>query len=94
MSIVEDVREAVTRIPAGRVASYGDLAKMIGAGPRQVGHAMTLLDGGVPWWRVVYANGTPASCHDGRASGLLHHEQTPMVGGRVDMKVARHGHAR
>lgn len=93
MNIIEDVREAVIAIPAGCVASYGDIGKRIGAGPRQVGRAMSLLDDGVPWWRVVYANGTPASCHDGRALGLLHEERTPMGGARVDMKLARQGHA-
>jgi len=61
MSIIEDVREAVIPIPAGFVASYGDIGKRIGAAPRQVGRAMSLLDDGVPWWRVVYADGTPAS---------------------------------
>lgn len=89
MSIVEEVRNAVIAIPAGCVASYGDIGKRIGAGPRQVGRAMSLLDDGVPWWRVVYANGTPASCHDGRAHGLLRDERTPMAGARVVMTLAR-----
>ena len=30
MSIIEDVREAVIAIPAGFVASYGDIGKRIG----------------------------------------------------------------
>jgi len=89
MSIIEDVREAVIAIPAGFVASYGDIGKRIGAGPRQVGRAMSLLGDSVPWWRVVYADGTPASCHSGRAPGLLNDEGTPMLGARVDMKRAR-----
>ena len=89
MSIIEDVREAVIAIPAGFVASYGDIGTRIGAGPRQVGRAMSLLDDNVPWWRVVYADGTPTSCHSGRAPGLLNDEGTPMSGARVDMKRAR-----
>jgi alkylated DNA nucleotide flippase Atl1 len=89
MSIIEDVREAVIAIPAGFVASYGDIGKRIGASPRQVGRAMSLLDDSVPWWRVVYAGGTPASCHSGRAPALLNEEGTPMLGARVDMKHAR-----
>ena len=89
MSLIEDVREAVIAIPAGSVASYGDIGRRIGAGPRQVGRAMSLLDEDVPWWRVVYADGTPASCHGGRAPKLLSDEGTPMAGGRVDMKRAR-----
>ena len=89
VSIIEDVREAVIAIPGGFVASYGDIAKRIGAGPRQVGRAMSLLDDSVPWWRVVYADGTPASCHGGRAQEILNGEGTPMLGARVDMKRAR-----
>jgi alkylated DNA nucleotide flippase Atl1 len=88
VSIIEDVREAVIAIPAGFVASYGDIGKRIGAGPRQVGQAMSLLGDSVPWWRVVYADGTPASCHNGRAAGLLKDEGTLMSGRRVDMKRA------
>jgi alkylated DNA nucleotide flippase Atl1 len=90
MSIIEDVCEAVGAIPSGFVASYGDIGRRIGAGPRQVGRAMSLLDDdGVPWWRVVYADGTPSSCHSGRAPELLKEEGTPMLGARVDMKRAR-----
>ena len=89
MSILQAVRQAVTAIPSGYVASYGDIGASIGAGPRQVGRAMSQLDDSVPWWRVVYADGTPASCHSGRAPGLLNDEGTPMSGARVDMKHAR-----
>lgn len=89
MSFIDDVREAVIAIPAGFVASYGDIGKRIGVSPRQVGRAMSLLDDSVPWWRVVHADGTPPSCHNGRAPGLLTEEGTPMQGRRVDMKRAR-----
>ena len=89
MSITENVRAAVIAIPPGCVASYGDIGKNIGAGPRQVGRAMSMLGENVPWWRVVYADGTPASCHNGRAPGLLRDDGTPMLGARVDMKHAR-----
>ncbi|GGK20384.1 methylated-DNA--protein-cysteine methyltransferase [Streptomyces camponoticapitis] len=89
MSIIDEIREAVTAIPAGFVASYGDIGRRVGAGPRQVGRAMSLLGDGVPWWRIVYADGTPASCHGGQAPKLLHAEGTPMLGARVDMNRAR-----
>ena len=89
MSLTDDVRAAVIAIPPGSVASYGDIGKKIGAGPRQVGRAMSMLDDSVPWWRVVYADGTPASCHHGRAPGLLRNDGTPMMGARVDMARAR-----
>ncbi|WP_406729324.1 MGMT family protein [Streptomyces sp. GD-15H] len=90
MSFVDDVREAVLAVPAGSVVSYGDISRRIGVGPRQVGRAMSLLDENVPWWRVVHADGTPASCHGGLAPELLSDEATPMRGTRVDMQRARY----
>ncbi|CAM5352256.1 MULTISPECIES: MGMT family protein [Streptomyces] len=90
MSFVDAVREAVATIPAGAVASYGEVGAHLGLGPRQVGRAMSLLGEDVPWWRVVYADGTPASCHEGRAPALLAEEGTPMRGARVDLARARH----
>ncbi|BCJ29410.1 MGMT family protein [Actinocatenispora sera] len=89
MSIVDEVRAVVAAIPPGRVMSYGDIAARIGAGPRQVGRAMTLLDDAVPWWRVVHADGTPATCHGGTAPALLRAEGTPLTRTRVDMPRAR-----
>jgi methylated-DNA-protein-cysteine methyltransferase related protein len=51
----------VRRIPAGRVATYGQVASLAGlAGyARQVGYALHALPGGtaVPWHRVVNASG-------------------------------------
>jgi alkylated DNA nucleotide flippase Atl1 len=90
MSIVDEVREAVAAIPPGRVLSYGDIATRLGVGPRQVGRAMTLLDDAVPWWRVVHADGTPATCHGGTAPALLRAEGTPLIRTRVDLPHARH----
>jgi alkylated DNA nucleotide flippase Atl1 len=85
------VRDQVATIPAGRVATYGDLADVLGVHPRQVGRAVSLLDVAVPWWRVVRADGTPSSCRDGRAVELLESEETPMKRSRIDLSLARHG---
>ncbi|MGH8163026.1 MAG: MGMT family protein [Rhodanobacteraceae bacterium] len=90
MDIIGEVREVVQTIPPGRVASYSAIGTRIGAGPRQVGQAMSLLDDAVPWWRVVHADGTPATCHGGRAPALLRDEGTPMRGARVDMDRGRY----
>jgi alkylated DNA nucleotide flippase Atl1 len=90
VSIVDDVREAVIAIPAGSVASYGDIGVRVGASPRQVGRAISLLSGDVQWWRVVHADGTPAPCRDGHAADRLRGEGVPMRGKRVDMDRARH----
>ncbi|MGH9057206.1 MAG: MGMT family protein [Acidimicrobiales bacterium] len=92
--MVDRVRHAVLGIPRGQVAAYGDIGQQIGADPRQVGRAMSTLaelqdDAEIPWWRVVRADGTPASCHDRSATALLAEEHTPMAGKRVDMNRAR-----
>jgi len=51
----------VRRIPAGRVATYGQIAALAGLGgaARQVGYALSALpeDSGIPWQRVVNARG-------------------------------------
>ena len=86
---IDRVRRAVCNIPPGRVATYGDIGVMVDLAPRQVGRAMSELDDSVPWWRVVYADGTPATCHHRTAAALLADEQTPMAGTKVDMRRAR-----
>jgi alkylated DNA nucleotide flippase Atl1 len=87
--LIGEVRATVVLIPPGSVATYGDIARVLGVGPREVGRAMGMLDDGVPWHRVVRADGTPASCHGGQAPMLLSREATPMIGGRVDLRAAR-----
>jgi methylated-DNA-protein-cysteine methyltransferase-like protein len=50
----------VRRIPTGRVASYGQVARVAGlGGARQVGYALHALPRGstVPWHRVLNAEG-------------------------------------
>ena len=52
---------AIERIPAGRVATYGQIARLAGipGHARQVGYALSALpdDRDVPWHRVVNAKG-------------------------------------
>ena len=51
---IELVLSTVEQIPPGQVASYGDIAELVGVGgPRLVGRVMSLQGSGVPWWRVV-----------------------------------------
>ncbi|GAB4463737.1 MAG: hypothetical protein OHK0029_32880 [Armatimonadaceae bacterium] len=53
----------VRTIPAGKVMSYGDVGRAVGATPRTVGWAMSQVvdektaDDPVPWHRVVGADG-------------------------------------
>ena len=86
----ELVLSVVERIPPGRVATYGDIAEIVGrGGPRQVGQVMALQGGGVPWWRVVRADGRPARNHEKPGLRLLKADKTPLKGDRVDMERAR-----
>lgn len=54
---VERVLRAVEAIPRGRIAAYGDIAGIVGTGPRQVGWVMRHYGGNVAWWRVTNAAG-------------------------------------
>ena len=86
----ELVLSVVERIPPGQVATYGDIAEIVGrGGPRQVGHVMALWGGGVPWWRVVRADGRPARSLEVSGLRLLKADKTPLKGDRVDMERAR-----
>ena len=55
------IHRVVSRIPRGRVATYGQIAKLAGlpGQARLVGYAMHALPSGshVPWQRVVNAKG-------------------------------------
>ncbi|GAA3033101.1 hypothetical protein GCM10020229_50690 [Kitasatospora albolonga] len=91
---VESVLALTERIPPGRVMTYGDVAEYLGrGGPRQVGRVMALYGAGVPWWRVIRADGRPLPGHEHRALPEYRVEGTPLklVGGepRVDLKKAR-----
>jgi methylated-DNA-protein-cysteine methyltransferase related protein len=60
-SFTAAVYATVRRIPAGRVASYGGVAAVMGRprAARGVGHALHALPDGsdVPWWRVISGRG-------------------------------------
>jgi methylated-DNA-protein-cysteine methyltransferase-like protein len=60
-SSYQRIYAAVRRIPAGRVSTYGAIARIAGlAGhARQVGYALSALPAGtnVPWHRVINAQG-------------------------------------
>lgn len=55
------IYEIVKKIPKGRVATYGQIARLAGLGghARQVGYALNILpdDQDVPWHRVINAKG-------------------------------------
>ncbi|HEY2286568.1 MAG TPA: MGMT family protein [Streptosporangiaceae bacterium] len=73
------VLDVVEAIPPGQVMSYGDIAEYLGeGGPRQVGRVMALWGGGVPWWRVVHADGSLLAGHERAALDRYQDEGTPL----------------
>jgi len=65
---MQRIRERICDIPRGRVASYGQIADIVGIarGARQVGYTLRHLPKGheVPWHRVVQASGKIAFDRD------------------------------
>ena len=96
-SFFDRVYALVRRIPRGRVATYGQVAALLGVarGARAVGWALRGIGvraASVPWHRVVGHHGRISL--DGRPAGLvqrrrLRQEGVRFASGRVDMQ--RHG---
>jgi methylated-DNA-protein-cysteine methyltransferase-like protein len=94
LSRYERIYRVVRRIPRGRVASYGEVARLAGlpGAARQVGYALAALPeaSALPWHRVVNARGAISP----RASGfetpqrlLLEREGLRFDGaGRIDLE--------
>jgi methylated-DNA-protein-cysteine methyltransferase related protein len=81
---VQRVLDAVRRVPAGFVTTYGDLCP---GAPRFAGYVLSAChDPGVPWQRIVRADGSLAKGE--RQRRLLEAEGVPFRGHRVDMGVA------
>jgi len=75
----------VRAIPPGFVRTYGDVSP---GAPRFAGTVLHCCDEpGLPWHRVVRANGSLAK--GARQRALLDAEGVPFRGTRVDMAVAR-----
>lgn len=74
----------VRAIPPGRVSTYGDVSP---GAPRFAGAVLfACADPGVPWQRVVRADGSLAKGE--RQRRLLEAEGVPFRGERVDMREA------
>ena len=72
-------------MPEGFVRTYGDICP---GAPRMAGAALaSCADPGVPWHRIVRADGSLAK--GARQRALLEAEGVPFRGARVDMRVAR-----
>ncbi len=58
--LYDRIYDAVRQVPAGRVATYGQIARLVGGCSAQmVGFALAALPNGsdVPWQRVINAQG-------------------------------------
>jgi methylated-DNA-protein-cysteine methyltransferase-like protein len=88
--VVPDERRAklildrIRRVPPGHVTTYGDLSP---GAPRLAGQVLSRShDPGVPWQRIVRADGSLAK--GDRQRRLLEAEGVPFKGARVDMDAA------
>ena len=89
----KQVYEIVERIPYGKVISYGDIAKLLGRprAAREVGWAMRCCPEGLPWQRVVMADGriTGGVYAEIRRAYLETEDINFLPDGRVNMKKHR-----
>jgi methylated-DNA-protein-cysteine methyltransferase-like protein len=99
MKLYDRIYTIVRKVPAGRVATYGQIAKLAGGcGARQVGYAMAALPDGsdVPWQRVINSKGEISMRSGGEGHNmqrwLLEDEGVEFgLHGRIDL--ARYGWA-
>lgn len=76
-------------VPAGQVATYGDVGAVAGESPRLVGRTLALWGSSVPWWRICNARGEIPG-HLEQARSRWQDEGTPLTGaGRVALDAAR-----
>jgi methylated-DNA-protein-cysteine methyltransferase-like protein len=89
---IERVRALVASIPAGRVATYGDIAAAAGlSSPRIVGWIMRTDSSDLPWHRVISASGRPPRHLATRQLELLRAEGVLSIDGRVALREIRYG---
>ncbi len=87
----ESVFSAVSQIPKGRVTTYGQLARLVGTGPRVIGQILhqNTDPKNIPCHRVVHSDGTLASGYVfgglGIQKELLEKEGVRFSKGRIDL---------
>ena len=88
--LFEQVLVTIESIPEGCVATYGQIADLVGTGPRQVAQAVKSVPDGraVPWFRVINSAGR-VSDHAGhdRQRNLLEAEGVEFEGEKIDVDV-------
>ncbi len=80
----ERVRRAIARLRAGDVVTYGEIAEEAGApgAARAVGNVLARSEG-LPWWRVVAADGRLVPGHEAEQARRLATEGVVVRKGRV-----------
>ena len=86
----EAVYNMVRQIPHGKVASYGQIAVMLGyiQGGRPVGTAMRYAPDDLPCHRVVHNDGVPG-CVESHTKMLLDEGVMFKPNGKIDMEKCR-----
>jgi alkylated DNA nucleotide flippase Atl1 len=78
------VLDITSRIPPGRVMSYGEVGIAVGVeAPRAVGRVLSHFGRSVAWWRVIRATGEPPQGHASLALPHYLEEGTPLLGNPV-----------
>lgn len=87
-TLYDRIFAVVRKIPAGRVTTYGAVARLAGLPrqPRLVGYALHALGSGapIPWHRVINAQGKLSLERDGKSSGLTQRMRLEREGVRVN----------
>lgn len=92
--IHERIREVIRSIPAGSVATYGDVADLSAApSAKLVGQILAEDGNDLPWQRVLRADGTTAPHLTGEQLALLRAEGVLPDGERVDLRRYRWANA-
>ena len=83
-SFEEEVIRTISSLKRGEIASYGEIAEEAGfpGAARAVGTVLSRTSG-LPWWRVVRADGRLAAPHDAEQARLLAKEGVAVRHGRV-----------
>lgn len=89
-----DLLAQVRRVPRGKVATYGDIAYAAGypGSARQVAWALHTSSNGLPWHRIVGADGKILLPGEGgfEQRMRLRAEGVEFIGLRINMKAHRH----
>ena len=88
--LFERVLRTIESIPEGCVASYGQIADIVGTGPRQVAQALRSVpeNRSIPWFRVINSAGkiSDHGSYDAQYS-LLEAEGIIFKNGRTDFEI-------